>query len=63
MSPYESNAEKEEFEKAKAEWLAEGNKITVCPPGERSEEATNNPWARKKKPVETKETKKTKGTK
>jgi|TARA_B110000879_G_C10717358_1_gene335250 hypothetical protein len=36
------------------EWLAKGNKITVCEPGERSEEGVigyTHSWGRKKKAV------------
>jgi hypothetical protein len=36
------------------EWLAKGNKITICEPGERSEEGVigyTHSWGRKKKAV------------
>jgi hypothetical protein len=42
------------------EWLAKGNKITHCAPGERSEEGTigyTHGWGRKKKAATPKDTK------
>ena len=32
------------------EWLAAGNKITICPPGMRSEDVVTKSWGRKRKP-------------
>lgn len=33
------------------EWLALGNKITICPPGMRSEDVVTKSWGRKRKPA------------
>lgn len=47
----------EEDKKAIEEWLAKGNKITICPPNARSEEV-QNVWQRgRKKKTKTEEVK------
>ena len=47
----------EQHKKAVEEWLAKGNKITICPPGARSE-VVQNVWQRgRKKKTQTEEVK------
>ena len=47
----QSEEEKQKHEKMIAEWLAKGNKITVCPPGARTQDSKEmfNRWKGKPK--------------